>query len=115
MVFFFLCLVPGWISFECFSLSGFEWFAPRKVYLLVAGGLLITSLIAAIFMFGLRDTVSYPAYCNEFVIGLFKVRANLRGWFIFAMLLNIPIMAIVGGMACCTVKVKIVRKRALLS
>ena len=43
-----------------FSLIGFEWFAPRKVYLLVAGGLLITSLIAAIFMFGLRDTVSHP-------------------------------------------------------
>ena len=37
----------------------FECFAPRKVYLLVAGGLFITSLIAAIFMFGLRDTVSH--------------------------------------------------------
>ena len=98
-----------------FSLIGIEWFAPRKVYLLVAGGLLITSLIAAIFMFGLRDTVSYPAaYCNEFVIGLFKVRANLRGWFVFAMLLNIPILAIVLAMACCNVKVKVVKK-ALLS
>jgi len=61
----------------------------RKVYLLVAGGLLITSLIAAIFMFGLRDTV----------------RANRKGWFIFAMLLNIPILAIVLAMACCNVKV----------
>ena len=73
--------------------------------------MLITSLIAAIFMFGLRDTVSYPAaYCNEFVIGLFKVRANLRGWFVFAMLLNIPILAIVLAMACCNVKVKVMKK-----
>ena len=46
---------------------------------------------------------------------VFKVRANIQGWFIFAMLLNIPIMAIVLTMACCTVKVKIVRNGALLS
>lgn len=40
----------------------------------------------------------------------FKVRANPRGWFIFAMLLNIPILAIVLAMACCNVTVKVVKK-----
>ena len=85
---------------------------PRKVYLLVAGGLLITSLIAAIFMFGLRDTVSHLTYCmypNRVCDLVFKVRANRKGWFIFAMLLNIPILAIVLAMACCNVKVKVVK------
>ena len=54
----------------------FECFAPRKVYLLVAGGLFITSLIAAIFMFGLRDTVSHlfaiPKSQKDFVILLLR-------------------------------------------
>ena len=79
----------------------------------MAAGLLITSLIAAIFMFGLRDTVSHFNSTNtqaEFVIWVFKVRANIQGWFIFAMLLMIPIMAIVFAMACCNVKVKVVKK-----
>ena len=40
----------------------------------------------------------------------FKVRANIQGWFIFAMLLFIPIMAIVFAMTCCNVKVKVVKK-----
>ena len=45
-------------------LEFYKCFAPRKVYLVVAGGLLITSLIASIFMFGLRDTVSIlNGYC----------------------------------------------------
>ena len=42
------------------------------------------------------------------------MRANPKPWFLFAMLLNIPILAIVLAMACCNVKVKVVKK-ALLS
>ena len=41
---------------------------------------------------------------------IFKVRANPKGWFIFAMLLNIPILGIVFAMACCNVKVKVVKE-----
>ena len=68
----------------------------------------ITSLIAAIFMFGLRDTVSHLVQCpKRFSDCASKVRANPKPWFLLAMLLFIPIFGIIFAMACCNVKVKV--------
>ena len=106
-------------------LEFYKCFAPRKVYLVVAGGLLITSLIASIFMFGLRDTVSImngvlfditskcsPRRCI-YLNWSGQVRANPNSWFLAAMLMNIPILGIILAMACCNEKVeKICNKRS---
>jgi len=74
---------------ESFELASVRRQFIRKVYLVVAGSLLITSIIAGIFLLGLRDTI----------------RANPKGWFIFAMVLQIPIFGIVLAISCCNEKV----------
>ena len=83
--------------------SGFltsEGFLTRKVYLVVAGSL----LIAGIFLLGLRDTVSLTSLTSPHLV--LQIRANPKGWFIFAMVLQIPIFGIVLAISCCNEKVE---------
>ena len=87
--------------------SGFltsEGFLTRKVYLVVAGSLLVTSIIAGIFLLGLRDTVSLTSSTSPHLV--LQIRANPKGWFIFAMVLQIPIFGIVLAISCCNEKVE---------
>ena len=87
--------------------SGFltsKGFLTRKVYLVVAGSLLITSIIAGIFLLGLRDTVSLTSLTSPHLV--LQIRANPKGWFIFAMVLQIPIFGIVLAISCCNEKVE---------
>ena len=71
---------------------------------MVAGSLLITSIIAGIFLLGLRDTVSLTS--STFSHLVLQIRANPKGWFIFAMVLQIPIFGIVLAISCCNEKVE---------
>ena len=72
--------------------------------MVVAGSLLITSIIAGIFLLGLRDTVSLKSSTSPHLV--LQIRANPKGWFIFAMVLQIPIFGIVLAISCCNEKVE---------
>ena len=71
---------------------------------MVASSLLITSIIAGIFLLGLRDTVSLTSSTSPHLV--LQIRANPKGWFIFAMVLQIPIFGIVLAISCCNEKVE---------
>ena len=90
-----------------------EGFLTRKVYLVVAGSLLITSIIAGIFLLGLRDTVRLSTSTTSPHLVL-QIRANPKGWFIFAMVLQIPIFGIVLAISCCNEKVEKKKSKCFL-